>query len=180
MSIMTIVSSVRQILDTPVSALMEGASPIISYNYGARRAKNVRRTIAILTSVSIAYTLVVWLLVLWKPQMFIAIFSSDETLLVDAVPALHLYFYAFIFQAFQHSGQIVFKSLNKKKQAIFFSVFRKAVMVVPLTYLLPHLWGLGTDGVFIAEPVSNVIGGFACFTTMLLTILPELKRFEKP
>ena len=62
---------------------------------------------------------------------------------------------------------------------MFFSLFRKAVMVIPLTCLLPWLFGLGANGVFMAEPVSNVIGGAACFTTMLLTILPELKEMEK-
>ena len=50
-------------------------------------------------------------------------------------------------------------------------------MVVPLTYLLPRL-GFGARGVFIAEPVSNLIGGTACFTVMLLTVLPELKQME--
>ncbi|MCD8249030.1 MAG: MATE family efflux transporter [Lachnospiraceae bacterium] len=177
-SIMTIISSVRQILDTPVQAVTEGASPIISYNYGAGRPGNVRSAIKIMTMVGVAYTLIVWLLIRWKPVLFISIFSADETLLADAVPALHLYFYAFIGQAFQYSGQTVFKALNKKKKAIFFSLFRKVVMVVPLTLLLPYLWGLGTDGVFMAEPVSNVIGGAACFITMLLTIWPELKKME--
>ena len=52
-------------------------------------------------------------------------------------------------------------------------------MVVPLTYLLPYAFGLGTTGVFMAEPVSNFIGGTACFITMLLTILPELKSMEQ-
>ena len=178
-SIMTIVSSVRQILDTPVMAVVEGASPIISYNYGAKRGRNVQKAIVIMMLVSAPYTLVVWLLILWRPEMFISIFSSDKTLLADAVPALHLYFFAYIFQSLQYSGQTVFKALNKKKHAVFFSLFRKAVMVIPLTCLLPWLFGLGANGVFMAEPVSNVIGGAACFTTMLLTILPELKEMEK-
>ena len=51
-------------------------------------------------------------------------------------------------------------------------------MVVPLTLLLPRLFGLGVNGVFLAEPISNVIGGLACYITMLLTILPELKQME--
>ena len=178
-SIMTIVSSVRQILDTPVMAVVEGASPIISYNYGAKRGRNVQKAIVIMMLVSAPYTLVVWLLILWRPEMFISIFSSDKTLLADAVPALHLYFFAYIFQSLQYSGQTVFKALNKKKHAVFFSLFRKAVMVIPLTCLLPWLFGLGANGVFMSEPVSNVIGGAACFTTMLLTILPELKEMEK-
>ena len=49
-------------------------------------------------------------------------------------------------------------------------------MVVPLTYLLPYAFHMGTDGVFMAEPISNVIGGLACFITMVITIVPELKR----
>ena len=53
------------------------------------------------------------------------------------------------------------------------------VIVVPLTYLLPHLFGLGTDGVFMAEPISNVVGGTACFTTMMLTVWRALGRAEK-
>ena len=52
-------------------------------------------------------------------------------------------------------------------------------MVVPLTYLLPYTFYMGTDGVFIAEPISNVIGGLACFITMILMVVPELRRMEK-
>ena len=72
-----------------------------------------------------------------------------------------------------------FKSLNKKKQAIFFSLLRKVFIVVPLTYLLPYALGMGTRGVFMAEPVSNVIGGSLCFLTMLATVIPELNHMEK-
>ena len=98
--------------------------------------------------------------------------------LTDAVPALHQYFAAFIFMDLQYIGQTVFKSMNKKKQAIFFSLLRKVVIVVPLTYLMPYALDMGVTGVFMAEPVSNVIGGSVCFITMLCTVLPELKRME--
>ena len=80
---------------------------------------------------------------------------------------------------FQYIGQTVFKSLNKKKQAIFFSLLRKVFIVVPLTYLMPYMFHMGTAGVFLAEPVSNVIGGTLCFVVMLCTVLPELKRMDK-
>ena len=96
----------------------------------------------------------------------------------DAVKALNIYFAAFIFMDLQYIGQTTFKSLNKKKRAIFFSLLRKVFIVVPLTYILPYSFGMGTDGVFMAEPVSNVIGGSICFVTMLGTVLPELRRME--
>ena len=97
----------------------------------------------------------------------------------DCRAALKQYFAAFIFMDLQYIGQTVFKSLNKKKQAIFFSLLRKVFIVVPLTYLMPYVLHMGTDGVFLAEPVSNVIGGSLCFITMLILVLPELKRMEQ-
>lgn len=177
-SIMTIVSSVRSILDVPAQSITEGSSPIISYNYGAKRPQNVKKAIRVMILLVLPYTFLTWLLVSHLPEFFVRIFSSDASILADASRALHLYFYAFIFQSLQYSGQTVFKSLNKKGKAIFFSLLRKVILVVPLTYLLPGMWNLGTDGVFIAEPISNVLGGLACFITMLLTVMPELNRMK--
>ncbi|MCI8675095.1 MAG: MATE family efflux transporter [Lachnospiraceae bacterium] len=177
-SVMTIISSVRQILDTPIMAVTEGASPTISYNYGAGRPRKVRQAVTLVTVTAVLYTCLMWLVIERFPLLFIKIFSDDPVLQQLALRPLHLYFFAFVFQAFQYSGQTTFKALNKKKQTIFFSLFRKAIMVVPLTYLLPFVFHMGADGVFMAEPVSNVIGGLACFSTMMITVVPELKRME--
>ena len=177
-SVMTIVSSVRQLVETPISAMNEGTSPILSYNYGARRPGRVRKAMVVLAVMILLYTAVMWGSIIVIPEVLIRIFSSDKMLLKDAVPALRQYFAAFIFMDLQYMGQTVFKSLNKKKQAIFFSILRKVVIVVPLTYFMPYALHMGTDGVFLAEPVSNVIGGSICFITMLCTVLPELKRME--
>ncbi len=178
-SIMTILISVRQLTEVPVLAIAEGSSPIISFSYGAGKPGEVRKAIATMTILGTAYALAAWLLIIHFPAFFIRIFSSDAELLKDAIPALHLYYFAFIFMMFQFSGQTTFKSLNMKKPAIFFSLLRKVIIVVPLTLLLPTIGHMGTDGVFAAEPVSNVIGGTACFVTMLCIVLPELKQMEK-
>lgn len=178
-SVMTIVSSVRQLVETPIHAMSEGSSPILSYNYGARRPARVRKAGMVMGALILAYSAVIWSIIILEPRPLIRIFSSDVQLTKDAVPALNQYFAAFIFMDLQYMGQTVFKSLNKKKQAIFFSLLRKVFIVVPLTYLMPYALHMGTDGVFLAEPVSNVIGGTLCFATMLITVLPELKRMEK-
>ena len=178
-SVMTIVSSVRQLVETPIYAMNEGTSPILSYNYGAVRPARVRKAILVLGMMILAYTAVMWSLIILVPGTLIRIFTSDTSLVQDTIPALNQYFAAFIFMDLQYIGQTVFKSLNKKKQAIFFSLLRKVFIVVPLTYLMPYALHMGTRGVFLAEPVSNVIGGSLCFITMLCTVLPELKRMEK-
>ena len=178
-SVMTIVSSVRQLVETPIYAMNEGTSPILSYNYGAARPARVRKAILVLGMMILAYTAVMWSLIILVPGTLIRVFTSDTSLVQDTIPALNQYFAAFIFMDLQYIGQTVFKSLNKKKQAIFFSLLRKVFIVVPLTYLMPYALHMGTRGVFLAEPVSNVIGGSLCFITMLCTVLPELKRMEK-
>lgn len=178
-SVMTIISSVRQMVETPIYAMNEGASPILSYNYGAKRPARVKKAGIVMAIMMLIYTAIMWSVIILIPEVLISVFSSDQTLIADAVPALKLYFAAFIFMDLQYIGQTIFKSLNKKKRAIFFSLLRKVFIVIPLTYLMPYALHMGTNGVFMAEPVSNVIGGSLCFVTMLCTILPELNQMQK-
>ncbi len=170
-SVMTVISSVREIAQTPVMAVSEGSSPIISYNYGAENTVLMRRAIRFMTQLGFAYTLAIWGLFSLFPQFFIRIFSQNAGLIAAAVPSMHVYFFGFFFMAFQFAGQSVFKALNRPRQAVFFSLLRKVVIVVPLTLILPRVGDLGVTGVFLAEPVSNCIGGLACYITMRATIL---------
>ena len=96
-STMTIINSVRQILDTPVLAIADGASPILSYNYGAKRYDNVKKAIRFITLSALIYTGATWVLILLFPEMFIGIFNNDDSLLTVAVPALHIYFFCVYF-----------------------------------------------------------------------------------
>ena len=177
-SVMTIISSVRQMIEPPIWSLSEGSSPVISYNDGAKRPKKVIEAWITMSVLALIYSLIAWSVILFAPKFLIGIFSSDKSLMIDTVPAMKLYFSAFIFMLFQYTGQTMFKSLNKKKQAIFFSILRKVIIVVPMTYMFPYVFHMGSNGVFMAEPVSNVIGGSLCFIVMLLTVLPELKQMN--
>lgn len=165
--IMTVLNSIRDVIALPAQGLTDAAKPVIGYNYGAREYGRIRKAIRFITAISVAYMVISWLMLLLFPHGFIQIFSSDEELLSKGVGALHLYFFGFFMMALQFCGQTVFVGLGKSRQAIFFSLFRKIVIVVPLTLLLPRI-GFGINGVFIAEPISNFIGGTACFVTMLI------------
>ena len=168
-SVMTVLNSVREIFAMPVHGITSGAQPVLGYNYGANKYARVKEGIRFTTLVGIAYTLLAWLLVLWQSRFLVSIFASDAALLEAGPPALRLYFFGFVFQAFQMAGQSVFQALGDAKHAVFFSLLRKVVIVTPLTLLLPMM-GLGVNGVFIAEPVSNFLGGMACFVTMYVTV----------
>ena len=93
-SVMTVLNSVRQIAQTPVLAIADGASTAISYNYGARLYRRTRDAIRFMTQIAIGYTMLVWILVSLFPALFIRIFNQDAELVAAAVPALHIYFSA--------------------------------------------------------------------------------------
>lgn len=174
--VMTVLNSVREICTLPVQGFTNGASPVMSFNYGEKAFERVKKAIWFVTAVCVSYTVLIWGVLRLAPAFFIRIFNDSPELLEKAVPSLHIYFFGFCFMALQFTGQSVFVALGKSRRATFFSLLRKAFIVAPLTVLLPRVANLGVDGVFWAEPISNLIGGCACFITMLCTILPELRK----
>ncbi len=173
--IMTIIGSVREFVQMPVAGISSGAQPVMGFNYGAGKYDRVKQCIIFLSVSMILYTLAAWLLIFLFPRFFLGVFTNDPAVLEHGVQCLHVYFFGFFMMALQFAGQTTFTGLGFSKRAVFFSIFRKVIIVVPLTLLLPHLWGLGVMGVFLAEPVSNFIGGGASFTTMIVTVYRRLK-----
>lgn len=171
--IMTVLNSVREILSLPVMGITSGAQPVLGFNYGAKKNGRVKEGIRFMALLGVAYTVLAWIGVMLVPQQLMAVFSGDTALVNTGAHMLNLYFFGFFFMAFQFAGQTTFQSLGKVKQAIFFSLFRKVMIVVPLTLVLPTI-GLGVEGVFLAEPISNAVGGLACFLTMRTIIYRKL------
>jgi len=174
--IMTVINSIREIITMPVMGITNGAQPVIGYNYGAGEYRRVRSSIKFMSTVCIVYTVIAWGILHLFPYFFIRIFNHDAELIRQGLPALRIYFFGFFMMSLQFSGQSTFVALGKSRYAIFFSILRKIVIVVPLTLYLPTIFNLGVNGVFLAEPISNFIGGTACFVTMLLVIWPELNN----
>lgn len=171
--IMFVINSARDILHLPIMGITSGSQPVLGYNYGAGEYDRVKQGIRFSAFLGIAYTAAAWIFVLAAPEFLITIFSDDSQMLQYGVSALHIYFFGFIFMAFQFTGQSTFQALGYSRHAIFFSLLRKAIIVIPLTIALPRL-GFGVNGVFLAEPISNAVGGLACFLTMYFTVYRKL------
>lgn len=173
--IMTVANSVREIFSLPVSGIVNGAQPVISFNYGAKKYERVKSGIRFNTFIGTAYTFIAWVLVILFPRFWFGIFSDDLHMIDIGIKMLQIYFFGFVFMALQFAGQSTFQALGDARHSIFFSLLRKAIIVVPLTMLLPML-GFGVKGVFLAEPISNVLGGTACYLTMRLTVYRRLSK----
>lgn len=172
--IMTVLTSIREVVYLPLTGLTGGAQPVIGYNYGAKKFDRVKSSIRFMTMACLIFALAAWAVILLFPEAFIRLFNSDGTMLKAGVGAMNIYFFGLFMAAFQFSGQFTFVALGKSKQAIFFSTLRKVIIVVPLALILPNIAGLGANGVFLAEPISNFISGAACYITMHVTILKKM------
>ena len=171
--IMTVLNSVREILSLPISGITSGAQPVLGYNYGAKENERVKQGIRFTATIGTVYTLIAWICIMIMPRFLFQVFTNDVAVIQNGQKALGIYFFGFFFMSFQFAGQTVFQALGFAKRAVFFSLLRKVFIVVPLTILLPAM-GFGVNGVFLAEPISNAIGGLACFVTMWMTVYRKL------
>lgn len=170
---MTILTSVMQFAMLPLQGLGQGAQPIISYNYGAGNMKRVRRTFRLLLQSSLAYSTVLWLLILLFPQGFAAMFTSDPELMIFTRTALRIYMAACVIFGIQIACQMTFNALGNAVESITVAVVRKFVLLIPLIYLMPMLLkGDQAKAVYMAEPIADVIA--VVFTACLFFF-----RFKK-
>ena len=172
--VMTIINSLREVFFMPVQGLTNGAQPVTGYNYGAGQYGRVRQSIRFSVAVTVGYAAAFWAVAMAFPELLIRVFNSEPEVVAAGVPALRIYFCLFIPMSLQMAGQGVFVGLGRSRQAIFFSLLRKAIINAPLTVVLP-IW-LGTTGVFVAESISQLIGGLACILTMYLTVYRPMER----
>ena len=163
---MTILTSVMQFAMLPLQGLGQGAQPIISYNYGAGNSNRVRRAYRLLLTCSVCYAMLFCLLIQLFPGVFAAIFTSNAELLTFTKPMLRIYTLALGLFGIQIACQMTFTSLGNAKASIIVAVMRKFILLLPLIYIMPHLYTADlTKAVFMAEPVADVLA--VAFTGVL-------------
>ena len=172
---MSLINSLREIMSLPLSGLTAAGQNVMSYNYGANKYRRVSDSIRFTFFAGLIINTLMWALILFVPHPLIRIFSSDDELIRLTVQCARIYFGAFPFMAMQMAGQSTFVALNRPRHALFFSLLRKIGLVAPLTLLLPGM-GLGAQGVFWAEFISQLTGATACFVTMYFTIWKRMKN----
>lgn len=163
---MTILTSVMQFAMLPLQGLGQGAQPIISYNYGAKNPSRVKQAFFLLLKCSCLYAVIFWVLVLAVPSVFVQMFTTDTALISFTVNAIHIYFAVTVLFGIQVACQMTFIAINNAKSSIIVAVVRKFVLLIPLIYLMPHLFTADKcRAVYMAEPVADVIA--VTFTSIL-------------
>lgn len=164
---MTILTSVMQFAMLPLQGIAQGSQPIVSYNYGAKNADRVKKTFRLLVITCLTYSTLLWATVQIIPKVFVSIFTSDAKLVAFTAPMLKIYLGGLFLFGIQIACQITFTSLGKAVNSIIVAVVRKFVLLLPLIYIMPHVVSNPTIGVYMAEPIADIIA--VLFTSVLFT-----------
>lgn len=160
---MTILTSVMQFAMLPLQGIAQGSQPIISFNYGAKNAGRVRKTFRILCATCLTYSTLLFAGIQLFPRIFVSIFTADTTLIDFTAPMLRIYLSGLFLFGIQIACQMTFTSLGKALNSIIVAVVRKFVLLLPLIYIIPRLVSDPTIGVYVAEPIADILAvTFTC------------------
>lgn len=165
---MTILTSVMQFAMLPLQGIAQGAQPISSYNYGAGNAARVKKVFKLLLITCVSYSTVFWAAVMLVPELFASIFTPDPELIQFAGKALRIYMGGICLFGIQIACQMTFTSLGKAASSIIVAIMRKFVLLLPLIFIVPQLVEDKTMGVYLAEPIADVIA--VAFTAILFSV----------
>lgn len=165
---MTILTSVMQFAMLPMQGIAQGAQPISSYNYGAKNADRVKKTFKLLLTTCLIYSFAIWAIIMVFPATFAGIFTSDAALIEFTAKALRIYCAVLCIFGIQIACQMTFVSTGNAPCSIIVAIVRKFILLLPLIYLMPQLISDKSMGVYMAEPVADVIA--VSFTAILFAV----------
>lgn len=172
---MTVMSSIMQMVFMPLQGMGQGAQPIISYNYGAKRMDRVKKTFKLFLMSSMTFTIITWLFVMIFPGVFVNIFSNTAELYDLTVWGLRIYMAMVFLIGAQMACQQTFVALGQAKVSLFLALLRKVILLIPFVLILPNFFSNKVFGVFLAEPVADFI---AVATTVIMFIIKSKKLFK--
>lgn len=169
---MTIISSVTQLVNLPLSGMCQGCQPLISYNYGAGLKKRVKEAFYTMFTTGVVYACGFFLLIMLAPRAFAMIFTTDPELIGYTAWAIRIYMAGIFALGFQITCQQSFMALGQAKISLLMACLRKLILLIPLIFILPMFMENKVLAVFLAEPISDIIAG-------AVTTVTYFTRFDK-
>ena len=162
---MSILNSIMQFVMLLLPGLVQGAQPLLSFNLGAGNIPRVKKTFRLLLMTCITGSFVIWLLCMTIPETIARIFTDDAELIQYTRWSMRIYLALLLIYGVQVACQYSFVALDQARKAIFLTVWRKMILLIPLIFVLPKLWPDPAMGVFLAEPVADMVA--VCTTAIM-------------
>jgi putative MATE family efflux protein len=174
LNIMTIMLSVLQFMTLPVQGLTQGASPLISFNYGCNNMKRVKSAYKTLMIMSVSFTLLFYLIIFFLPKPIASIFNSDPLILEKVTPIMRIFFLGMSVFGLQLACQSSFMALGQSLISLSMAVLRKIIILIPLAFILPIY--MGVNGIFYAEMIADFIATITTFTLFMVLVNKILNK----
>ena len=162
---MTIITSINMLVTMPLQGFTQGGQPIMSYNYGAGNVARVKKAFFVQFFVCVGYAALFWGICMFFPNVLAGIFTTDAALAEYASSAIRIYMAGIFSVGFQLACQQSFMALGQAAISLVMAFLRKLILLIPLIFILPNLFANKVFGVFVAEPVSDIIA--AAVTTIV-------------
>ena len=177
---MTIITSINMLVTMPLQGFVQGAQPIMSYNYGAKNEERVKKTFFLLLCVCVGYATVFWSLCMFVPNVLSGIFTTDAALAEYASWAIRIYMAGIFSLGFQNSCQQSFMALGQAVYSLILAFLRKLILLIPLIFILPNFFADKVFAVFLAEPVSDIIAAAVTTIVFFTQFKKIMAKTQKP
>lgn len=165
---MSILMSIMQLIVIPVNGITQGVQPIVSYNYGAGNRLRAKETVIRLVSVCLLGTLILAGVAIFCPGIYASMFTNDAELVALTCRIMPIFFLGIAIFGIQAACQSTFLALGQAKVSLFIAMLRKIILLIPLALILPKF--LGVKGIYVAEPVSDVISVIVTSVLCVITL----------
>lgn len=161
---MATINSIIMMVGMPIIGISQGAQPIIGFNYGAKKYDRADKTLKICALAATIGLSIGWLLVQLVPAPIVSMFNSDADLVSISVDGIRKYLSMMPLIGVSMIGSNYFQAIGKAKQAMFLSLLRQVILLVPMMLILPRI--LGLNGVWFAQPIADVISFIVTFVLL--------------
>jgi len=169
----SVVNAIAMMILMPVFGLAQGVQPIIGYNFGARNIDRVKEALKYVLIAATGVCVVGFLFVELLPRQLVAVFSTDDMVFTEiGVQGLRIFLSMIPIVGMQIMASQYFQATGRAKQAIFLSMSRQIMFLIPLLYILPHFFKLA--GVWAAGPASDL----ASFLVAMSFLVWDVKRLQ--
>jgi putative MATE family efflux protein len=151
----TIIISVAMLFMMPIFGVNQGLQPIVGYNYGAKQYYRSRTAFYMAAAVMTGFLTFAAIIIQLFPNFFILLFNNDPQLMAVTAVGLRLQFITLPLLGFNILGSTYFQYIGKPKISLLLSVLRQFLVLFPALLILPNIYGL--SGIFLAQPISDVI-----------------------
>lgn len=169
----TIVQSFMMLITGPMLGISSGTQAILSYNYGAKEIKRVKKAEKYILILCLCFTTLMFVLSRIVPQYFIHIFTKDPLQLELCTWGIGVFTLMIIPLSFQYVFVDGFTALGRSKTALFLSLSRKGNYML-FTILLPIFFG--ARSAFYAQPIADGIAAIMATVGFLLIFNKHLEK----